>query len=113
MYFNKKYDRTGALFEGRFKAQHVDEDEYLKYLFSYIHLNPIKLIDARWKENGIKDREGAKKYLKSYKYSSYLDYLGENREETKILSKESFPEYFKDTDFKDYINFWLDFKKEL
>jgi len=41
MYFNKKYDRTGTLFEGRFKAKHADSDEYLKYLFSYIHLNPV------------------------------------------------------------------------
>lgn len=42
MYFNKKYDRTGGLFEGRYKAEHADNDEYLKYLFSYIHLNPVR-----------------------------------------------------------------------
>lgn len=41
MYFNKKYDRTGSLFEGSYKAKHTDSDEYLKYLFSYIHLNPV------------------------------------------------------------------------
>ena len=39
MYFNKKHHRTGSLFEGRFKSEHVDSDNYLKYLFSYIHLN--------------------------------------------------------------------------
>ena len=44
MYFNKKYKRTGGLFEGRFKAVRVGEDGYLEYLFSYIHLNPIKLV---------------------------------------------------------------------
>src|SRR3989344_979129 len=49
MYFNKKYKRTGCLFEGKFKSQHVDTDEYLKYLFSYIHLNPVKLIQEDWK----------------------------------------------------------------
>ena len=38
MYFNKKYERTGVLFEGKFKARHADSDEYLKYLFAYIHL---------------------------------------------------------------------------
>src|SRR3989344_4623952 len=43
MYFNKKYERTGSLFEGKFKSEPVREDNYLKYLFSYIHLNPIKL----------------------------------------------------------------------
>ncbi len=38
-YFNRKYDRTGTLFEGAFKASHLNRDEYLKYIFSYIHLN--------------------------------------------------------------------------
>jgi putative transposase len=55
MYFNKKYNRTGALFQGKFKAEHADRDEYLKYLYAYIHLNPVKLIDSTWKEEGIKD----------------------------------------------------------
>src|SRR3989344_8568343 len=35
MYYNKKYQRSGALFEGKFKAEHADNDNYLKYLFSY------------------------------------------------------------------------------
>jgi putative transposase len=37
MYFNQKYKRTGALFEGKFKSQYVKDDKQLKYLFSYIH----------------------------------------------------------------------------
>ncbi len=44
MYFNQKMDRSGALFQGVFKSKHIDSDEYLKYMFSYIHLNPIKII---------------------------------------------------------------------
>jgi len=79
MYFNKKYDRSGALFEGRFKAKHISDDAYLKYLFAYIHLNPIKIIDSEWKENGICNKSEAKIYLSKYEYSSYLDYLGKNR----------------------------------
>ena len=54
MYFNKKHNRTGSLFEGKFKSKHVGEDNYFNYLFSYIHLNPIKLIQSDWQENGIK-----------------------------------------------------------
>ena len=42
MYFNKKYKRTGSLFEGKFKSKNIFEGNYLQYLFSYIHLNPIK-----------------------------------------------------------------------
>ncbi len=37
MYYNKKYKRTGSLFEGKFKSKYAGEDTYLKYLFSYIH----------------------------------------------------------------------------
>lgn len=42
MYFNKKYQRVGSLFQGRFKAKMVDKDEYLLHLSKYIHLNPSK-----------------------------------------------------------------------
>ncbi len=93
MYFNKRYERTGTLFQGRFKSQHADSDEYLKYLFSYIHLNPIKLIQSDWKDVGIRDIITTKKYLDEYMYSSLPDYVG-NREESKILDKDKFPEYF-------------------
>lgn len=113
MYFNSKYKRSGALFEGRFKAKHADSDEYLKYLFSYIHLNPVKLIDSNWKENGITHRNKAKKYLKEYTYSSYLDYIGEHRREENILTKESFPAYFESfNEFENFIDEWLLFKDE-
>jgi len=40
-YFNKKYERVGPLFQGKFKALLVDKDEYLLHLTRYIHLNPI------------------------------------------------------------------------
>lgn len=110
MYFNKKYDRTGALFEGKFKAKHVDSDEYLKYLFAYIHLNPVKLIDPKWKENGINDREVAKRYLQGYRYSSYLEYLGVTRQENSIIKMSSFPEYFvKPEFFESFVDDWLSY----
>jgi len=113
MYFNKKYDRTGKLFEGRFKATHLNNDNYLKYIFSYIHLNPIKIIDPKWKEDGIKNKNDSKKYLTSYTYSSYLDYMGTKREEELILNRSVFPEYFGDfKEFEQFIDEWLDFSKE-
>src|ERR1035437_6376747 len=70
MYYNKKYKRTGSLFEGKFKSEYIDNDRYLKYLFSYIHLNPIKLIQKDWKEVGILNKIEVIKYLKTYEYSS-------------------------------------------
>ena len=56
MYFNKKYKRTGSLFEGNFKSKHIGEENYFNYIFSYVHLNPIKLIDKGWKEKGISNK---------------------------------------------------------
>lgn len=113
MYFNKRYDRTGGLFEGNYKAKHAHSDEYLKYLYSYIHLNPVKLIDSAWKDNGIKDRESAEKYLNEYKYSSYLDYKNIQRIESGILDKDVFPDYFKDKNsFEQTIDYWLNFCPE-
>ncbi|MFA5841345.1 MAG: transposase [Candidatus Paceibacterota bacterium] len=107
-YFNKKNERTGKLFEGAFMATHVDDDEYLKYLFSYIHLNPVKIIDSNWKETGISDRARAKKYLENYSYSSHLDYLGRERGENLILNREAFPEYFEGSkEFEDFIDDWM------
>lgn len=110
MYFNKKNSRTGSLFESRFKAKHIDSDEYLKYLFAYIHLNPVKLIDSKWKEEGIADRSRAKQYLESYFYSSYLDYLENKRPEDVIVNKKAFPEYFTTAkDFEGLIDDWITF----
>jgi len=111
MYYNKKYKRTGGLFEGKFKSQHLSNDRYLKYLFSYIHLNPIKLIQKNWREVGIKNKKEALEYLQNYKYSSYFDYLGIKRIQNKILNAENFPEYFPNNkSFQKEIFEWLNYK---
>ncbi len=89
-YYNKKYDRTGTLFEGKFKATHLNTDNYLKYIFSYIHLNPVKLIQKDWKENGINNVNKTFKYLENYSASSFLDWKGNSRNENKIVNKEPF-----------------------
>lgn len=43
MYFNKKYDRVGTLFQGKYKGVLLDNDAYLLHLSRYIHLNPTKI----------------------------------------------------------------------
>jgi putative transposase len=40
--FNKKYDRNGYLFQGRFRSEPVDNDDYFLTVFRYIHQNPVK-----------------------------------------------------------------------
>lgn len=112
MYFNKKHERVGPLLQGRFKAQHVSRDEHLKYLYAYINLNPIKLIEPKWKEVGIKNKNRALKFVEQYYYSSYEDYCDTERQEGKIITKDEFPKYFSKThDFKTYVRDWLTMKE--
>lgn len=40
IYFNKKYERVGHLFQGVFKASRISSDQYLTYITRYIHRNP-------------------------------------------------------------------------
>jgi putative transposase len=42
LYFNGLNERSGSLFQGTYKAKHLADDRYLKYLFEYIHLNPVR-----------------------------------------------------------------------
>ena len=47
MYFNRKYETVGHLFQGRYKAIICDRDEYLLTLIKYIHLNPVRAAAAQ------------------------------------------------------------------
>ncbi|MBI2046525.1 MAG: transposase [Parcubacteria group bacterium] len=60
-YFNEKYNRGGTLLQGRFKAIHVDSNEYLLHVSAYINLNDkvhqlgnptSKLVRSSWAEYG-------------------------------------------------------------
>ena len=61
IYFNKKYRRSGHLWQGRFKSWFVTDEAYLYTLMCYIEQNPIKA-------NIVKD-------IKEYPYSSYHYFL--------------------------------------
>ena len=65
-YFNTKYETVGHLFQGPYKAVHIDDNDQLLYVSTYIHRNPREL-------PGIAGREH------EYKWSSYRDYIGPNR----------------------------------
>lgn len=60
-YINIKKNRSGHLFQGRYKAIVVDRDSYLGELSRYIHLNPV--------------RAGFVRKPEDYPYSSYCVYL--------------------------------------
>lgn len=95
MYFNTKYEHSGVLFQGRFKSKHVGEDDYFRYLFSYIHLNPAELIEPKWKEQGVSNVESFKKFMTEYVYSSHNDYIGAARPERAIISFDEAPDFVK------------------
>ena len=59
---NKQQGRTGPLFEGPFQSRHVDQDEYLRHLTAYIHMNPVTAKLVRNPED--------------WTYSSYQEYVG-------------------------------------
>ena len=66
-YFNNKHKRSGALFQGRFKAVHISNNEYLLHVSVYINLN----------DRVHQLRSPASQLIKSR--SSWREYLGENK----------------------------------
>lgn len=76
-YFNEKYKRSGALFQGRFKSVPVTEEPHFIYLPYYIHLNPLDLVTPEWRDGKLRNIQKAIKFLKTYRWSSHLDYTGE------------------------------------
>ncbi|MCR4325631.1 MAG: transposase [Patescibacteria group bacterium] len=91
MYFNTKHQRSGSLLGHPFRAKHIDSDDYFRWVMSYVHLNPLDLVEPDWKEKGIKAPQKAITFLESYCYSSYPDYFGPTRPEGKIINKEMLP----------------------
>jgi putative transposase len=60
MYFNRKYKRSGPIFESRFKSVRISKDPQLTHVSRYIHLNPVG--------------------YRIWDYSSYSDFVYEPRE---------------------------------
>lgn len=111
MFFNIKYERKGALFGGLFKSKLVgNDDNYMRQLFAYIHINPLEIKFPKWKEQISASSLDMKKFLESYKYSSYPDYLDTDRAEKGILNLVNFPDYFQSTkSFKEFVeNYFYD-----
>lgn len=75
-YFNAKYERTGTLFEGRFKAVSIKGEYQLDAVTRYININPLDIFQPGWREEGLRDWEGALQFLKEYQWSSYPDFIG-------------------------------------
>lgn len=81
MYFNKKQNHKGHLFQGRYHSILVSEDEYLLTLIRYIHLNPV--------------RAKIVQFPQEYFWSSYREYLSSlNLERAEIADVDFVLDYF-------------------
>lgn len=94
VYFNRRYERSGSLFQGIYKAIVISNENYLLHLSRYIHMNSlelkIKLDDA---------------------YSSYCDYIGLRN--TSWIDTETIKSYFakennKITSYKNFVENYID-----
>ncbi len=94
-YVNKKYQRTGSLFERPFKRKHVDDEAYLRTLVLYIHNNPI--------HHDFTDM------TIDYPWSSYLSCLSDKP--TKLLKKEVIGWFDDEANFKYMHKQHIDFMK--
>jgi len=91
-YFNKKYKKSGAVFESRYKAARVDNDTHLMYISRYIHLSP-----GDWQ---------------AYLYSSIHAYFGIGQPEW--LQPDRIIELFGSTPvYADFLDDYVDYKKSL
>ena len=87
-YFNKRYDRTGLLFQGKFKFKEIKSDVQLLYVSAYINGNPQIHKIAK-----------ADKWI----YGSYLDYLG--KRQGKLANKDIILKEFENIqDYQEYVN---------
>ncbi len=96
MYFNKKNDRVGSLYQDQFKAINIATDQYLLWLSAYIHQNPHVA--------------GLVKNLADWKWSSYPDYIGA-RQGT-LCKKDVVLERFKNArEYADFVDSGFDIIK--
>lgn len=77
-WYNKKYDRSGHLFQNRFKSEPVEDEKYLLKVFRYIHQNPIKA--------------GLMTDLSLYKWSSFSAY---KKKKSSIVDVNFMKQYFE------------------
>jgi len=77
-WYNWKYERTGHLFQDRYKSEVVENDRYLLTVLRYIHQNPLKA--------------GIVKDINQYKWSSYSEYL--NKSKNQIVDEDFILELF-------------------
>jgi len=90
--FNTKYNESGRLFQGAYKAKCVSTDFYLEYLSVYIQVkNPFELYSGGLKK-AVQNFDKALQWAIQYPYCSLGDYLADRR--SPIISKDLLGELY-------------------
>lgn len=97
-YFNKKYDRKGPLWEGRFKNVLVETQEQLLHLTRYIHLNPVSAYL-------VKDPQ-------DWRFSSYREYVGLVERNKMICDFSNFLDLDVDS-YEQFVDDHIDYARKL
>ncbi|MCX6713935.1 MAG: transposase [Candidatus Vogelbacteria bacterium] len=102
-YFNAKYQQSGHLFQGPFRAVHIKDNEQLLYTSAYIHLNPkdvqhrvLDILEYRW--SSFSDFVGQNRWEQLLDPSIILEQIAENNDDYKNWVETSGAKEFKDGD---------------
>ena len=106
-YFNQKYQRSGALFQGRYKLILVNSEPHFTYLPYYIHFNPLDLTMPEWRKGKIQNYQKAVEILNFFRWSSHLDYIGKKNFPS-VTQRDFLLKFFGGPkNYKIKINKWL------
>lgn len=87
-YYNLRHKHSGAVWQGNYKAKHIDNDAYCIHLMHYIHFNPVK--------------HGIMRKIEEWPYSSFLDLMemrkGTMVNKTSLPLEDRYSEMYKHTD---------------
>ncbi|PIV65347.1 MAG: hypothetical protein COS09_00015 [Candidatus Nealsonbacteria bacterium CG01_land_8_20_14_3_00_12] len=114
-YFKNKYEikLRGHFFQDRFNAVHIKTDDQLRVVFTYIHTNPVELIEPGWKEKGVENPKKIIKFLEGYKWSSYPDYLDKDNFPSVTERKFLLEVMDKEKGCRQWVESWIMYKKKI
>ncbi|MCI0680423.1 transposase [bacterium] len=92
-YFNERNNRSGTLFQGKYKSVHIRNDRHFNFILYYIHFNPLDLKSLNWRDRKLRNPSEAFNYLETYPWSSHMDYLGKNNVPA-VTQRKFFLDYF-------------------
>ena len=75
-YFNERHDRSGYLWQGKYKKILIERDAQFLYIPYYVRLNPLDYTMKEWRKGQLTAMDDVVKILQNYRWSSYLDYSG-------------------------------------